>query len=206
MASERLVYKCERKGLPSLAEQDATLRAAGLTEAELADAYVDRGRPRQGEPAQPERDHIVGAARPGDEVWMARPAVVATTEDDALRFLARISEHGTVLCIASTGARYSAPPEAQEAVASGLRLAADIKRDERAAVLERARKGIRGKPAGKPAVGPERMEAARVFWFDATIDGDEAARRAGIGRRTLHRHFGPRETPAFGKPRGRKPQ
>lgn len=51
---------------------------------------------------------------------------------------------------------------------------------------------------------PERMEAARAFWFDQTITGEEAAERAGIGHRTLHRHFGPRETPAFGKPRGRK--
>jgi hypothetical protein len=47
-------------------------------------------------------------------------------------------------------------------------------------------------------------------WFD--IKPDVAVRfvrlalRAGIGRRTLHRHFGPRETPAFGKPRGRKPR
>lgn len=197
---------CDRKGLPKVADQHAALLAAGLTDEEIGDAYLDRGKRRPGEPAQPERDHIVGAARPGDEVWVSRPAVIATTEDDALRFLARISEHGAVLCIASTGARYSAPPEAQEAVASGLRLAADIKRDERAAVLERARKGLRGKPAGKPAVGAERMDAARVHWFNHTIDGDEAARRAGIGRRTLHRHFGPRETPAFGKPRGRKPQ
>lgn len=195
---------CERKGLPKIADQRAALVAAGLTEDELAEPYLDRGKPRPGEPAQPERDHIVGACRQGDEVWVSRPAVIATTEDDALRFLARISEHGAVLCIASTGGRYSAPPEAQEAVASGLRLAAEIKRDERAAVMERARKGLRGKPAGKPKVSAERMEAARVFWFDATIDGDEAARRAGIGRRTLHRHFGPRETPAFGKPRGRK--
>lgn len=199
---------CERKGLPKISDQRAVLLAAGLTEEELAEAYIDRmiRKPRPGEPAQPERDYIVGAARAGDEVWVSRPAVVATTEDDALRFLAGISERGTVLCIASTGARYSAPPEAQEAVASGLRLAADIKADERRAVLERARKGLRGKPAGKPKVNPERLEAARAVWFDHTIDGDEAAKRAGISRRTLHRHFGGRETPAFGKPRGRKPQ
>lgn len=198
----RMVYMWDRKGLPKVADQRAALLAAGLTEDEMADPYLDRGKRRPGEPAQPERDHIIGAARAGDEVWVSRPAVIATTEDDALRFLARISEHGAVLCIASTGARYSAPPEAQEAVASGLRLAADIKRDERAAVMERARKGLRG----KPKIGAEWMEAARVFWFDATITGDEAAKRVGIGRRTLHSHFGPRETPAFGKPRGRKPQ
>jgi len=204
----RLVYTCERKRLPKPAEQRAALAAAGITPEELADAYHDRltKKPRPGEPTQPQRDHIVGAARPGDEVWVSRPAVVATTEAEALRFLAQISEHGAVLCIASTGDRYSAPPEAQAGIAAGLRLASAIRADERKAVMEKARKGLRGKPAGKPKVSPERMEAARLHWFDATIDGDEAARRAGIGRRTLHRHFGPRETPAFGKPRGRKPQ
>lgn len=192
----RLVYICDRKGLPKPAAQRAALAEAGITEEEMAEAYVDR-LTRAG--PQVERDHIVGAARPGDEVWVARPAVVATTDTEALRFLARISEHGAVLCIANTGARYSAPPEAQDAVASGLRLAADIKADERRAVLERARKGLRGKPAGKPKISPERLEAARAVWFDHAISGEDAATRTGIGKRTLHRYFGKRETPAFGK-------
>lgn len=204
----RLVYLCERKGLPAIAEQRAMLASAGVTEGEMADAYVDRvtRKPRPGEPSQPQRDFIPGAARPGDEVWVSRPGVIATTEAEALRFVAGISAHGAVLCIASTGERYSVPPEAQEAVADGLRLVAAIKQDERAAAMERARKGLRGKPAGKPRIAPARLEAARAAWFDPSIDGDEAARRAGIGRRTLHRHFGPRETPAFGNPRGRKPK
>jgi hypothetical protein len=204
MATVRIAYMCERKGLPKLADQRAALAAAGLTDDELAQPYVDRVTRAAG--GQPERDYIIGGARAGDEVWVSRPAVIATTEAEALRFLASVSDHGAVLCIASTGGRYSAPTAAQDAVAAGLRLAAEVKADERRAVLERARKGLRGKPAGKPKVGAERMEAARIIWFDQTISGDEAAAKAGIGRRTLHRHFGPREAPAFGKQRrGRKP-
>ncbi|MBU8544011.1 MULTISPECIES: hypothetical protein [Roseomonadaceae] len=196
----RLVYLCERKGLPSLADQRAALAAAGLTEAEMAEAYLDRAmrKPRPGEAAQPERDHIIGSARPGDEVWVSRPAVIATMEDEALRFLAKISEHGAVLCIASTGDRYSVPPEAKDGVAAGLRLAADIKADERKAVMERARQGSPGRPAGKARISADRLEAARAIWFNHDLSGPECAARTGIGQRTLARHFGKRGTPAFG--------
>lgn len=202
-----MAYICERKGLPTPADQRAALLSAGLTAAELAEPYLDRcmRKPRPGERAQPERDHLVGAAREGDEVWVARLGVLATTSDEAMRFVAAVCDQGAVLCCASTGRRYRVRSEAAQDVADALRLAADIAADERKAVMERARKGLRGKPAGKPKISPERLEAARGPWFDHTIDGDEAARRTGIGRRTLHRHFGPREAPAFGgKRKGRK--
>lgn len=203
----RIVYLCERKGLPSLDAQRAALMAAGLAPDDLAEPYIDRclRKPRPGEAPQPQRDYIAGAAREGDEVWVSRPAVIATTLDAALAWVAAICDQGATLRIASTGESYNCPSAVAAQIADGLRLASAIRADERAAVMERARKGLRGKPAGKPKIGPERMEAARAFWFDATIDGDEAAKRAGIGRRTLHRHFGPRETPAFGgKRKGRK--
>lgn len=201
----RLIYLCERKGLPSLDQQRADLTAAGITADELAAAYIDKclRRPKPGEPAQPNRDFMVGAARKADEVWVSRPGVLATTEAEALRFAARISEHGAALHVASTGGVYRILP----AVADALLLIAAIREDERKATLEVARKGLKsGRRAGKPKIGAERMEAARAFWFDQTITGEEAAERAGIGHRTLHRHFGPRETPAFGNPRGRKPR
>ena len=203
----RMVYLCERKGLPKVADQRAALLAAGLTDDELAEPWLDRAtrKPRPGEPTQPQRDYIVGAAREGDEVWVARPGVIATTLDEAMGWVARICDQGAILRIASTGESYHCPSAVAPQIADGLRLAQAIKSDERRAVKERARKGLRGKPAGKPAIGAERMEAARAVWFDQSIDGDEAAKRAGIGRRTLHRHFGPRETPAFGnKRKGRK--
>lgn len=201
----RMIYLCERKGLPGLPVQRTALMEAGLTAEEMAEAYLDRclSKAKQGEPPQPQRDFMVGAARKGDEVWVARPGVIATTEAEALRFAARISEHGAVLRVASTGGSYRILP----AVADALLLIAAIREDERKAALEVARKGLKsGRRAGNPKTNPERMEAARVFWFDQTITGEEAAERAGIGHRTLHRHFGPRETPAFGKPRGRKPR
>lgn len=47
-------------------------------------------KPRPSEASQPQRDYIAGAARSEDEVWVARPAVIATTLDEALKFVARI--------------------------------------------------------------------------------------------------------------------
>lgn len=203
----RIPYLCERKGLPGLPAQRAALVAAGLTADEMAEAYIDRclKKPRPGEASQPQRDYIAGVARAEDEVWVARPAVIATTLDEALKFVARICDQGATLRIVSTGRSYNCPSDVASQIADGLLLAQAIRADERAAVMERARKGLKGKPAGKPKISPERLEAARAVWFDHTIDGDEAAKRTGIARRTLHRHFGPRETPAFGKQRkGRK--
>lgn len=202
MANARMAYLCERKGLPSLDAQRATLAAAGLTAAELAEAYVDcmNRKPRPGEPAQPERDHVIGAARRGDEVWVARLGVVATVEDDALRFLAAVSDHGAVLCDATTGQRFHAPSAAQEHVSAGLRIAAAISADARAATLEKARRQRpKGKTGGKEEIAPERIEAARPLWFDHRLSEAEVEERTGIAGRTLRRRFGKRGTPAFGK-------
>lgn len=203
----RIPYLCERKGLPGLPAQRAALAAAGLTPEELAEAYIDRcmKKPKPGQDRQPQRGYITGACRPGDEVWVSRPAVIATTQDEALEFVAAICDQGAILHIASTGQSYNCPSDVAPQIAAGLRLAVAVGKDERKAVMEVRRAGIKGKPAGKPKINPERIEAARPVWFNHDIDGDEAARRTGIARRTLHRYFGPRETPAFGKQKkGRK--
>jgi hypothetical protein len=196
----RLVYLNIRRGLPTEARQRDALLAAGLTEAELADAYVDRGKPKRGEPAQPERAYIIGNARETDELWVARAGVLATTEADALDFLARLSAHGCTLCVASTGQRYHCPPEAAGQVADALRLVAAIKADEAGARMEIARRGRPGgKTGGKPKVMTAKLDAARAHWEDKAISGKEAAERSGISWRTLYRYFGPRETPRFGR-------
>ena len=196
-----LVYKCLRKGLPSDAEQNAALLAGGATAEELADAYVDdcRRKPRAGEPAQPQRDHIVGAAREGDVVLVSRLGVLATTQDEALRFVASISEHGAVLQDASTGRRYSVRPEAAQDVADALHLAADIAEDERKAVMERARRHIKKPRGAKPAMTEDDKERAARFWHDQTLTNAEAVAKAGWPERLLYSNLGKRHRPAFGK-------
>jgi hypothetical protein len=197
---ERLVYLHIRKGLPTEAKQRELLLAAGLTEAELAAAYVDRGKPKRGEPAQPERGHIIGNAREQDELWVARPGVLATTEADALAFLARISAHGATLCVASTKERYRCPPEAAGPVADALRLVAAIKADEAGARMEIARRGRPGgKTGGKPRTPAAKMEAAKLLWGDPAVTADQVSARTGIGVRTLYRALGPKGTPIFGR-------
>jgi len=192
----RLVYICERKGLPSPDQQRETLRAAGLTDEELADAYCDRCTRK---PEQPQRDYIAGAAREGDEVHVARPGVVATTQTDALRFLAGISEHGATLCVASTGRRYRVRPKAARDVHDGLSLAADIEQDSTNARMEKAREHKKGKTGGRVGPGDERIRAAKTLWFDYRISEREFVERTGIAGRTMRNHFGKRGTPAFGR-------
>lgn len=192
----RVVYLRVSKGLPTEAEQRAAIVASsGATPEEMAEAWVDRQarKSKQGDPRFPERDRMLRSIHEGDEVWVARPGIIGASEPDILDFLAEMTEHGGVLHVASTGGRHRFVPGLEEV----MRLVADIRADERAAVMAKARANVK-RPAGKPRITPERLAAARALWFDHTIDGDEAAKRAGIGRRTLHRHFGPRETPPFG--------
>lgn len=197
----RLPYICIRKGLPAEGEQRATLAAAGLTKAELAEAYRDdrSRRPKKGEAPQPERDHIIGAARPGDEVWVARLGVLATTQAEGLEFVARVCDQGAVLCCATTGRRYRVRSEAKQDVADALRLAADIAEDERKAVMERARKHIKAMPGAVPKMSEAEKERAARYWYDQTLTTEQATLKAGFAERTLYRTLGKRNRPAFGK-------
>jgi len=188
------------KGLLTEAKQRAALLAAGLTDAELADAYVDSGKPPRGEPVQPARGHIIGNAREKDELWVARAGVLATTEADALAFLARLSAHGATLCIASTGERYRCPPEAAGPVADALRLVAAIRADEAGARLEVARAARPpGKTGGKPKVSEAKMEKARKLWADPEVSAKAVEAKTGISVRTLYRYLGLKGTPRFGR-------
>lgn len=195
-----LLYICLRKGLPSEAEQRSAMAAAGATEEELADPWRDdcRKRVRSGLPAQPARDYIPGAARKGDVVMVARLGVLATTHEDALRFVSAIAEHGAVLHDASSGRRYSVRPEAAQDVADALALAADIAADERRASLAKARSHITQRASSKTELSPDRDAAARAVWFNHTLSGLEAAAQIGLPLKTCYNLFGKRGSPAFG--------
>lgn len=196
-----LLYICLRKGLPSEADQRVTLAAGGATAEELAEVYRDdcRGKPKRGEPAQMQRDYIPGAARAGDVVLVARLGVLATTHEDALRFVAAIAAHGAVLGDASTGRRYSVRPEAAQDVADALALAADIAADERRATMAKARKHIKTMPGAKPKMTEDDKRRAEKFWQDQTLTTKEAVAKIGFAERTLYRELGKRNRPDFGK-------
>ena len=159
-----------------------------------------RRKPRPGQPAQPERGHILGAARPGDVVLVASLGVLATTDADALRLAAAIAEAGAVLREARTGRTYRVRPEAAPDVADALRLAADIKEDERRLVMERARSHIKVRPTGAtPVMDQAAKDWAAVYWYDQSLTTEQAAAKAGYHQRTLYRALGKRNRPAFGK-------
>lgn len=195
----RVIYIRTAKGLPSEADQMATItEASGATEEERADAWVDRAG-RKAQVRTSERDLMLGAVRDGDEVWVARPGIIGASDADILAWLARMTEHGGVLCIASTGRRYRWHPDTADA----LRLVAEIKADERSAVLAKARAAIKRRP-GAPVHGDNRLEVAKQLWADPRVTAKEAAARSGIGVRHLYRLFGRKGTAPFtGGPRKR---
>lgn len=176
------------------AQRDAISAASGATPEELDDAWVDRitRKPKPDEAPFPQRDYMIQAVRDGDEVWVARPGIVGTGERDILHFLTAMAEHGTVLRVASTGATYCGKD-----TASVLRLLRDIKDDERAMVMAKAR---RAKRKTRDSEFPEAAwNAARIMWPDKQYTAEEIAKKVGISVRHLYRELGERGTPAFGR-------
>ena len=188
----RVVYIRVAKGLPPETEQRAEMIAKGAEPGEMADAWVDKGKPKPGE--QRQRDYMLGAIRPGDEVWISRPAIIGASEPDILDFLARMTEQGGVLYVASSGRRYRWHQDAADA----LRLAQDIKADERDAVMAKARGGIRKRR--ETLFSPEQWALAERLWHDHTVTAKGVQAATGINWSTLYHKYGPRGTPAFGRP------
>jgi len=128
--------------------------------------------------------------------------VLATTSDEAMRFVAAVCDQGAVLCCASTGRRYRVRSEAAQDVADALQLSADVKADERALVMAKARAGL--KNIGRKKFEPQQWKEARSLWADKAVTAEDAAKRSGIGMRTLYRKLGPKGTEPFGRPVKRK--
>lgn len=188
----RVVYIRVAKGLPPEPEQRADLIAKGAEPDEMAEAWVQKGKPKPGE--KPQREYMLGALREGDEVWIARPAIIGASEPDILDFLAAMAEMGAALYVASTDRRYQWHPDAADA----LRLAKEAKADERGAVMEKARAGIRNRR--ETLFSPEQWALAERLWHDRTVTAKQVEAATGISWSRLYHKFKARGTPAFGRP------
>lgn len=188
----RVVHIRVAKGLPSEAEQRAALVERGAEPGEMAAAWVDTGKPKPGQPRQ--RDYLHGALREGDEVWVSQLAVIGASDADILGFLIAVTEAGAALYVASTGRRYRWHPDA----ADTLRLMREAKAEERALVMAKARAGIRRRR--ETLFTPEQWEKAEQLWRDRRETAKGVSKASGIGVRRLYDRFGPRGTPAFGRP------
>lgn len=193
----RVVYIRVAKGLPAETDQRAALIEKGAEPDEMAEAWMQKGKPKPGE--LPQRDYMLGALREGDEVWIARPAIIGASEPDILNFLAAVTERGAALYIASEDRRYRWHPDTADA----LRLVAAAKADERDAVMAKARAGIRKRRS--TLFTPEQWALAERLWHDRTVTAKGVQAATGIAWSTLYHRFGPRGTPSFGRPfKGKK--
>lgn len=132
-------------------------------------------------------------------VLVARLGVLATTSDEALRFVSQLGAEGAALKDASTGRTYRVRPEAAQDVADALTLAADIAADERRMVLERARSHIKERPGKAPEMDEAEKARARVYWHDQSLTNEQAVAKIGRPERMIYRALGKRHRPAFGR-------
>jgi len=183
---------------PSLAEQEALLRQAGIVDfGRDAPVYTDK--PRRGPVATtPERDKMVRYLRPGDVVVIAKASRLGTTRADRLETLASITKRGASIYDADAGETVHLQPEAIRAMAFLDRAESGAKRESAARM--RARQVALGATGGRP----ERLRgntktAAAAAWVDLTKTARDVAVEFNVGVRTLYRLFGPKGTPRFGK-------
>lgn len=188
------------KGLPSEAAQRQALRDAGVSEDDMAGAYVEPAKPKAGEGSA--WGYMIGAVRQEDgqpdRVCIARPAILAPTEQQARERLAELTAPGGVLFVASTGRTYRWHPDAAEAIT----FAQEVRADERALVLMKARAGLRA--LGRQKFTAQQWKEAKALWTDPAVTVADAERRTGIGYRSLYRRFGPKGTASFGRVKGKR--
>jgi DNA invertase Pin-like site-specific DNA recombinase len=93
----KIGYMRESAAGPSLAEEQALLRLAGIEDfSRHAPVYTDRR--RKGPTATtPERDNMVRILRPGDVVIIAKATRLGTSRADVLKAMADITARGVAI-------------------------------------------------------------------------------------------------------------
>lgn len=183
------------KAGPSLSEQQELLRGAGVdVEDASGPVYVDQAEDK----ARSQRGSAIRSLREGDELVIATASRLATTKLEALAVLEQIGRRGAALLIADSEQRVTWQPEAESAIAFAV-AAEEEARHEVAAAMRRRKAEVGARSGPVPKLTGKKAERAKLIWLDSTISGAEAAAKIGISVPTLHRMFGPRGTPRFGR-------
>jgi hypothetical protein len=181
--AERHAYMRETKSLPSAERQMEVPCAAGLIalNPERDNAYLDAARRRRmADLVLVERAHAIHACRPGDELWIATPAVLGASVDDALSVLEQVTRRGAVLRIAATGKMFTWHPEA----ASALALA--IGEELRRAKTSTAREAAKAREARTRGEMKRSWDQAKAMWSDLQHTVKAISEATGIKVRTLY--------------------
>jgi DNA invertase Pin-like site-specific DNA recombinase len=194
----KIGYMRESATGPTLAEQQALLRLAGIVDfGRDAPVYVDRRRKGPAD-STPERGKMLRHLRPGDVVVIAKATRLGTTRADVLQAMAAITARGARIHDAGAGEDVQLHPDAVRTIAFAERAESGAKRESAARM--RARKVALGATGGRP----ERLRgntkaAAAAAWADLTKTARDVAVEFNVGVRTLYRLFGPKGTPRFGR-------
>lgn len=194
--------RVDRAG-PTREEQEAALRAAGVTDfSAMGPVYVDEAPPKRLKPGAditPARTDALRALREGDELAIHSPARLGSTRADVLLALQAIGEAGASIYNCASAELVTVHPDAARAI--GFAAEAESQgQKERAA---KARRGVT-KRAGPPAaLSGKRLVEAGDAWADPTLSAEQVAEKVKASVSTLYRRFGNRE--AYMLKRGVKP-
>jgi DNA invertase Pin-like site-specific DNA recombinase len=185
---EKIVYLREAASLPTVEEQQALLRKAGVRAVNPASdrAYLDEA-PRKrgkGRPEFSERPNALRAIRAGagDTFCVAVAAVLAVSVEDALPVLEAIAKRGASIFIASDGLTVG-PQDGPGMIRLAQRIASE-------AAEFRTRKARAGAARAAKLGNDARRAAwalAAELWPQAEISVATIKARTGIGVSTLYR-------------------
>jgi len=188
-------YTVETKAGRPIAEQDAALRAGGVTDFRPLDGEVYRDGPaKKNKPLS--RDALadmIMALRPGAAVVVAGLDVLASTREGLREALTDIGKAGAVVKDMEAGETLDCRPEAL-AVAAAIDRAVDRLHAQRAAAAREAKGGRPGSKGGRRVRWlPADYDRAEPFYRDPALTNPEVAAKARIPYRTLHREMARRQ-------------
>ncbi len=191
----RLGYiRIDRAG-PSREDQEAALRAAGITDFSAdGPVYLDampKRRPKAGVDPLPARTDLLRALRKGegDEVAIHSPARLGSSRGEVLAALEAIGRAGAAIYDCASGKVIAVHPDAALAIGFAAEAESQGQR-ERAA---RARRG-KVRHAGPPlALTGKRLIQAGEAWADPSKSAEQVAEEVKASVSTLYRRFGNRE-------------
>jgi len=186
---------------PTLSEQEAILRAAGITDfaAEGCQVCIESTPKRRGGKIDPSalkfRDALIRSLGhgEGDVLVVSHLEVLALSVPDLLAVAKRIAEKGAIIRDASRNAEYRWHPDAAS-IADAMEILATLHERRRMAKARRTRaeKGIRSGPAPKlEALTEEQRAELLADWSnpDAGTNAEIAAAR-GVSEFSVRRFLG----------------
>jgi len=145
--------------------------------------------------ARPGRDALMEYVRPGDTLVVTELSRMSRSLLHLLQVVDQLAERQ--VGIVSLRESIDTTTATGRLFLSIMGAVAQMERELRAerAAAGRAAARARGRSGGRPRTAPEKLERARILYESGSYTAAQAAKAAGIGRRTLFEYMATRTAP-----------